>query len=61
MDVKTTFLSGDIDETIYIMKSKKLCVRRPNEDGLKIDNIYLWAKTCASSVSYAEIIPKRRN
>ena len=30
--------------------TRKLCVRRPKEDGLQIDNIYLWAKTSIPSI-----------
>jgi len=37
MDVKTAFLNGDIDETIYMVQPEKFCVGRPKEYGLQID------------------------
>ena len=36
MDVKTVFLNGDIDETIYMVQPEN-CVGRPKEYGLQID------------------------
>ena len=43
MDVKTTFLNDDIDETIYMVQPKNFCVGRYKEDGLQVKEIYLWA------------------
>ena len=42
MNVKTTFLNGNIDETIYMVQPEK-CVRRPKENGLKTKEIHLWS------------------
>ena len=49
MDVKTMFLNGNIDETIYMVQSEN-CVRRPKEYGLQTDKIHLWDKTGISSM-----------
>ena len=40
MDVKTMFLNGNNDETIYIVQLEK-CVRRPKENGLQTKEIHL--------------------
>ena len=48
MDVKTTFLNGDIDETIYIVQPKKLRVRRCKENGLQTKEIHLWTQASIS-------------
>ena len=42
MDVKTAFLNGNIEETIYNAETKKLCVRRPKVYGLQTQEIHLW-------------------
>ena len=42
MDIKTTFLNGDIDETIY-GAARKLCVGRCKTNDLQITEIHLWA------------------
>ena len=49
MDVKTTFLNGNIDKTIYMVQPEN-CVRRPKEYGLQTDKIHLRAKTGISSM-----------
>jgi len=49
MDVKTTFLNGNIDKTIYMVQPEN-CVRRPKEYGLQTDKIHIQAKTCILSM-----------
>ena len=50
MDVKTTFLNGDIDETIYMMQPENFCFGRYKEDGFQVKEIYLWAQESFSSM-----------
>lgn len=49
MDVKTTFLNGNVDKMIYMMQPEN-CVWRLKEYGLQVNKIYLWTKTGISSV-----------
>lgn len=41
MDVKMIFLNDNIDEMIYMVQTKKICIRKPKEYGLKTDKIHL--------------------
>lgn len=41
MDIKTVFLNDDIEEIIYMVQTRKLCVKRPKENSLQIKKIHL--------------------
>ena len=49
MDVKTAFLNGDIDETIYMVQQKN-CVRRCKANGFQTKEIHLWTQASISSM-----------
>ena len=50
MGVKTAFLNGEIDETIYMEQPKKFCDKRSEVHGLKIKEISLWTEAISSLV-----------
>jgi len=45
MDVKTAFLNGDIDETIYMVQPKNFVSRDLKNMVCKLKKIHLWTKT----------------
>ena len=49
MDVKTVFLNGDIDETIYMVHPENY-VWTPKKYGLQIKEIYLWTQASFPSM-----------
>ena len=53
MGVKTAFLNGEIDETIYMVQPKKkkfFCEKRSEVHGLQIKEICLWTEAISSPV-----------
>ena len=42
MDVKTMFLNGDIDETIYMVQSENFVSGDPKKMVCKLKKIHIW-------------------
>jgi hypothetical protein len=50
MDVKTTFLNGDLEENIYIAQPKGFVVEEKRNDGTSPEEIHLWIKASFKTV-----------
>ena len=48
MDVKTTFLNGDIEETIYMVQLENF-ESKESTSGIQIKKIHIWFKESISS------------
>jgi hypothetical protein len=44
MDVKTTFLNGDLLENVYMTQPKGFAVKRKRTFGMPYEKIHLWIK-----------------
>ena len=51
MDVKTTFLNGDLDEEIYMEQPKGVFSSRTRKENLSIGEIVVWAKTSTKTMT----------
>jgi hypothetical protein len=56
MDVKTTFLHGDLEEEIYMKQPKVFVVNENKELVCKLKNIPLWSKEITR-----DVVPKVRH
>ena len=50
MDVKTTFLHGDLEEEIYMKKPKGFMVKGKKELVCKLEKVYVWVKIVTKDV-----------
>ena len=50
MDVKTMFLNGDIEETIYLVQPEIFLIQRVKQSGMQIKEIHLWFKASILSM-----------
>ena len=45
MDVKTTFLNGDLEKNVYMAQSKGFVMEGKRTNGMPPKEIHLWIKT----------------
>jgi hypothetical protein len=52
MNVKTTFLNGDLEENIYMAQPKGFAVEGKRTNGMPPKEIHLWVKTSFKTVVF---------
>jgi hypothetical protein len=50
MDVKTTFLHGDLEEEIYMKQPKRICCEGKEGAGMQDEKVPVWFKTITKDV-----------
>jgi hypothetical protein len=50
MDIKTTFLHGDIEEEIYMKQPEGFAVKGKNRVGLQVEKVPIWVKAISKDV-----------
>jgi hypothetical protein len=50
MDVKMTFLNGDLEENVYMAQPKGFAIEGKKTNGMPPKEIHLWVKTSFKTV-----------